>query len=58
MKFKNIASAVKKTLPKQEKIYNLVKTPNEMIKNAGDNASDLHTQITNFQKAPNTNFMS
>ena len=58
MKFKNIASAVKKTLPKQEKIYNLVKTPDEMIKNAGDNASDLHTQITNFQKAPNTNFMS
>jgi hypothetical protein len=49
---------VKKALPKQEKMYNLVKTTDEMIKNAGDNTSDLHTQITNFQKAPNTNFMS
>ena len=42
----------------KEKMYNLVKSPDEMIKKVGDSVSDINTQIHNFQKEPNTNFMT
>jgi heterodisulfide reductase subunit C len=40
----------------KEKMYNLVKRPDELVKKVTE--PELSTQIHTFQKAPNTNFMS
>jgi hypothetical protein len=50
-------SSILKQLPK-EKIYNNIKTPMDIIKKKESVNTDLNSQIHNFQKEPNTNFMS
>ena len=50
-------SSIMKQLPK-ENIYNNIKSPIDIIKKKESGNKDLHTQISNFQKEPNTNFMS
>lgn len=51
------ATSIIKQLPK-ENIYNNIKGPIDLIKKKDDSNKDLNTQIDNFQKEPNTNFLS
>ena len=52
------ATSIMKQLPKSEKIYNNIKNPVDIIKKKESGNPELNTQIHNFQKEPNTNFMS
>jgi hypothetical protein len=47
-----------KQLPK-ENIYNNIKSPLDLLKKKDTTSNtELNTQVKNFQKEPNTNFMS
>ena len=50
-------TSIMKQLPK-ENIYNNIKSPMDAIKKKESSNTELNTQIHNFQKEPNTNFMS
>ena len=50
-------TSIMKQLPK-ENIYNNIKSPMDVLKKKESSNTDLSTQINNFQKEPNTNFMS
>ena len=52
-------SSIMKQLPKKENIYSNIKSPIDLIKTKDTtNNTEVNTQIKNFQKEPNTNFMS
>ena len=52
------STSIMKQLPK-ENIYNNIKSPLDLLKNKETTSNtELNTQVKNFQKEPNTNFMS
>ena len=52
------STSIMKQLPK-ENIYNNIKSPLDLLKNKDTTSNtELNTQVKNFQKEPNTNFMS